>query len=341
MVTNKKNDKFVIYWLASLCASVLLILFIGGVTRLTHSGLSMVDWNPIMGIVPPLTEDDWQKTFLAYQNFPEYQLINSHINLAEFKNIFFWEYLHRLIARSLGVLFLLPWLYFILTKKITRAFAGKTFIGFALGGLQGLLGWYMVKSGLIKDPHVSHYRLAAHLLLALTIFSYYFWLILELVKTPQDATPPTHKKIKIAALILNFLVVLQITYGAFVAGLKAGFIYNTFPDMYGKLIPAAALDNFSWLNFFENPAMVQFIHRSLAWILLLFISTLFYYVYKLLKAKKLVLILSLLSIAIVLQFLLGVSTLIYVTPVYLASPHQILATIVLALSIKLTHKVLN
>ena len=175
------NNKHIAIWLLVCCATIFAMIILGGVTRLTGSGLSMVQWEPIMGVLPPLNQSEWEETFLLYQQYPEYKLKNFAMSLGEFKSIFWFEYGHRLLGRSIGIIFLLPFLFFLIKGKINRALTPKLIAMFVLGGLQGLMGWYMVKSGLVDDPHVSQYRLTAHLALAIIIYAYIFWVALDLL----------------------------------------------------------------------------------------------------------------------------------------------------------------
>jgi len=337
MTTNlltSKDYRQLCYWLLFLCLMVFIIVIIGGITRLTHSGLSMVDWKPLMGVIPPLSESDWLISFEKYKQFPEYQKLNFGMSLSEYKSIFFWEYFHRIFARLIGVFFLLPYLYFLIRKKIPHGFHFKFLLAFLLGGSQGVLGWYMVKSGLVNDPSVSHFRLAAHLCLAVVIFGYLFSLALRL--WPQNTT--TYQKVffhknKVLWLLKMIIGVLflQITYGAFTAGLKAGFGYNTFPKMNNEWIPTTVFQlNPTWINFFSNGATVQFIHRSLGWCLLALILFYWGYVKKLEISKKHSTASNLLITIVALQFVLGVSTLLLVVPLHLAVIHQAGAIILFA-----------
>jgi heme a synthase len=273
--------KAVVIWLTCVCLSLLVMMTVGGITRLTGSGLSIVDWNPIMGIIPPLTHQEWVDAFEKYKQFPQYKITHSHIGLQEFKGIFFWEYLHRLIGRLIGVVFALPFFYFLAKKCFNRRMAGRLGIAFVLGGSQGFLGWYMVKSGLVNKPYVSHYRLAAHLSLALLILVYIFRIVLDI----RFPTNPVNDRVNISsesaplrrlATSLVCLIGVQIVFGAFMAGLHAGIGYNTFPTMNGEWIPSKLLDlTPAWLNFFENTVAIQFTHRTLGTLILAFAAWLF------------------------------------------------------------------
>jgi len=313
------------------------MVMIGGITRLTDSGLSMVDWKPLMGAIPPQTESEWNQAFSAYQNFPEYKLVNHQMNLSEFKSIFFWEYFHRLFGRLIGIAFFFPYLYFLLRKRLSTKLNRKLLIAFILGGMQGLMGWYMVKSGLVGKPDVSHFRLAAHLGLAFLIISYIFSIIFELA---QKETIKLNLYPKIYNLLKIFLIVLslQIVYGAFVAGLDAGLGYNTFPKMGSQWIPRAALSGSSILvNLVENNAMIQFIHRSIGWLLFFLAANLFYkarVVFNPIQKRALILVV----VMVFVQFLLGVSTIVMMVPMSIALLHQLGACILLILTVNALYK---
>ncbi len=252
-------------WLLVCCAMVFVMVVLGGVTRLTHSGLSMVEWKPLTGILPPLTTAEWEEAFAAYRQYPEFQKLNRGMDLAGFKAIFRLEYLHRLWGRAIGVVFALPFLYFLLRRRIERSLAPKLAVMFVLGGLQGLVGWYMVRSGLVDRPDVSQYRLTVHLGAAFAIYGYMFWVALGLLlprpTTPSQAGRPMHR----LAVALLALVGVTVLSGGLVAGTDAGFAYNTFPLMDGRLVPEGLLAMEPPLaNAFENIIMVQFNHRVLA-----------------------------------------------------------------------------
>jgi cytochrome c oxidase assembly protein subunit 15 len=328
-----KTPKIIEKWLILGAILVITMIVIGGVTRLTQSGLSMVHWKPISGIIPPLNEKDWQMEFEHYQSSPEFQLKNSHFNLDDFKKIFFWEYLHRLIGRLTGIIFIIPFLYFSLTRKIKdRRLFKNLLIILLLGSLQGYAGWYMVKSGLVDNPHVSHFRLAIHLGLALLLLSFIVWEILKFRIPIINYEYPKHHKIRKLLGITVALISTQIIFGAFMSGLKAGYVYPTFPKMGKEWIPQSVINAFNDIGFMsliENPISVQFIHRWLGASVLVFI--LFVY----LKSKKEVISSrQLKSIKIVLhttslQFILGVTTLLFSVPIILGILHQLVAVMLL------------
>jgi cytochrome c oxidase assembly protein subunit 15 len=330
------DQKAIAIWLLVCCATIFAMIILGGVTRLTGSGLSMVEWAPIMGVLPPLNQTEWQETFLLYQQFPEYQLKNFDMSLGEFKSIFWFEYGHRLLGRSIGMIFLLPFLFFLFQGKIEKALTPKLIIMFVLGGLQGLMGWYMVKSGLVNDPHVSQYRLTAHLGLAVVIYAYMFWVALDLLypkinaNSNNTAAKNTNYRLGRQSLIITGIIIITILSGGFVAGTRAGFAFNTFPLMDGRLIPAGLFElSPVWRNFFENIVTVQYDHRVLATLLFLIIPVFWF------KAGKLELQplartgSHLLLAALALQIMLGISTLLLIVPVALAAAHQAGAIVLL------------
>ncbi len=332
---DSQSNRIVATWLLVCCALVFAMVILGGVTRLTGSGLSMVDWRPITGVLPPLTDSEWQSTFEMYQQSPEFQKVNSHMDVHDFKGIFWLEYLHRLLGRTIGIAFLAPFLFFVWAGHIRKAETPRYLLMFVLGGLQGVLGWYMVKSGLADNPHVSQYRLTAHLMAALTIYAYMFWVALGLLY-PRTAAAP-HRLYR-RTLALMTLVTITVASGGFVAGLKAGLIYNTFPLMGGKLIP----DNLfamqpAWRNLFDNMVTVQFDHRWLA------ITTFFSVIAYWFSARhadmpdRLRKAIYLLVVFTCLQVILGISTLLAKVPVVLGSAHQGVALLVFTTVLYLVH----
>ena len=310
------KNKSIIIWLITCILLVYAMIILGGYTRLSHSGLSIVEWQPISGIIPPLNLADWQAEFSLYKQSPEYIKINHHISLCEFKQIFLVEYLHRVLGRIIGLMFFLPFLYFFLSKQINKK-ETQYFSWIAiLIALQGLIGWLMVKSGLIDQPNVSQYRLALHLVMACIILILLVWKIIP--------GKPSSSKYAYFSL---FLLMLQIISGAFVAGLKAGMVYNSFPLMNGKFIPDGLMLMNPWyLNIFENIEMVQFIHRYLAMINLINLLAYCYKIFNLNYNKKIAI---LLATILSLQFTLGILTLCLQAPLILALLHQALAIILM------------
>jgi cytochrome c oxidase assembly protein subunit 15 len=330
--------KQVAAWLLLCCAMIFSMVVLGGVTRLTGSGLSMVEWDPIFGVVPPLNEQHWEEVFAKYRASPEYQTVNIGMDLHGFKSIYWFEFAHRLLGRSIGVAFLLPLLYFAARRMLSRPLLARLAAAFVLGGLQGVLGWYMVKSGLIDRPHVSQYRLTAHLSLALLIYAYLLWLLLDLL-FPAPPVAPAAARLRNAATGLLGLVALTIVSGGFVAGLKAGFAYNTFPKMGDQWLPPAGwMQQPGWRNLFENIATVQFDHRLLA------ISTLASLVAFWVYAKGRPLPRSarvgihLLLLAGILQVSMGIGTLLLHVPVPLAAAHQAGALTLLTVALFVVHR---
>ena len=335
-----QNVRPVLIWLTVVCLLILAMVGVGGITRLTGSGLSMVDWKPIMGAIPPLNEADWQATFAQYQEFPQYQLHNQEMTLKEFKFIFFWEYIHRLLGRWIGVVFFVPFVWFLARGRVRGAMAAKLGVAFVLGGLQGLLGWYMVKSGLVDNPYVSHYRLAAHLGLAFLLYGYLVWVIQDLL-SPQRAalvSGPRGSKWKAAVIAFAIVLSLQIVYGAFTAGLRAGYAFNTFPTMMGRWIPAGmmALEPAA-ANFTTNATTVQFIHRGLGWLLGIGALLLGVAGFSARLQPRQRLMIGIVAATTLLQFLLGVMTLVMVIPVTLAVLHQVTACYLFGAAVSLVH----
>lgn len=325
-----QKNKPVIYWLLTGCFLIFIMVLVGGITRLTHSGLSISNYKLVSGTIPPLNEQEWTEAFELYQQYPEYQKLNYNFTLEDFKGIYFWEWLHRFIGRFIGLVFIIPFIFFLLTKRLDRQTIKKCLILLFLGGFQGFLGWYMVKSGLVDRPDVSHYRLAAHLITAFLTFAYSLWVALDLIY-------PGKKQIasRLRNLIRFTLVVLviQIIWGAFVAGLDAGLIHNHWPLMSeGKLIHETVYIEQNPLirNFVEGKSGVQFVHRYLAYIVVVLCVAIWY------KAKKIKLTslqkkgVDWILIMVGLQFVLGVFTLINGVPIWLGVAHQIGAFFLLA-----------
>jgi cytochrome c oxidase assembly protein subunit 15 len=338
---HKRQNKQVASWLLCVAGAVFLMIILGGVTRLTESGLSMVDWNPVMGVIPPLSEEQWQETFRRYQAFPEYQKINQGMLLEEFKTIFYFEYFHRLLGRLIGLLFLLPFLVFWYRGAIQKSQIPQMFVMFVLGGCQGLLGWYMVKSGLVNDPRVSQYRLVAHLMAAVTIYAYILWIAFGLIKAAPDRTvDKAERKLYRYAVALNLLIAFMIMTGGFVAGTHAGFAYNTFPLMAGKIIPDGMyVLQPLWLNWFENITAVQFNHRLIAYLLALLIPLFCFFVSRqgiTARSRKAAYFLLLMLLV---QFVLGVTTILLSVPVVVAASHQGGAIILLSIALFITREI--
>ncbi len=323
-------------WLLACCAMVFAMVIVGGVTRLTHSGLSIVEWQPIVGAIPPLSTEQWNETFLKYQQTPEYKLVNHGMSLAEFQRIFWWEYAHRLLGRLIGVVFALPLIYFAFTRRIARDLIPWLTIIFVLGGVQGALGWYMVKSGLVDDPRVSQYRLTAHLGLAVLIYGAMLWTALDLLWGRAESPARGLRRL---AIWLRGLVFLMIISGGFVAGIHAGLAYNTFPSMNGQVVPPEIFAIDPWyLNFFNNPATVQFDHRAIAWLLALLVPLLWWKSRRADLMPRSRLLVSALLAMLVVQIALGISTLLLVVPLPLAALHQAGALMLFTLALAASHE---
>ncbi len=334
-IVTQQQDRRVAIWLLICCALVFAIVVLGGVTRLTGSGLSMVDWKPVTGVLPPLTEAEWLKTFEMYQQSPEFQKVNSHMDVEAFKGIFWLEFLHRLLGRLIGVVFIVPFLVFAAKGYVGKHEWPKYLLMFVLGGMQGLIGWYMVKSGLVNDPHVSQYRLTTHLVAAFLIYAYMFWVALSLwwPRTSSKRHPWFGK-----ALAVTSLVSITIVSGGFVAGLKAGKIFNTFPMMGDYWIPPGvmALEP-AWRNFFDNPATVQFDHRILAIATFFVVVTFWALIRRIdLSARAATAVHGLLA-ALLVQVSLGILTLLYFVPTALAATHQAVAMLLFTAALYLAH----
>ncbi len=325
-----QNLKPVVIWLFTGAVLVFIMTAIGGITRLTESGLSMVDWNLIMGSIPPLTEEAWQEAFSQYQQYPEYQITHTHFTLSDFKSIFFWEYTHRLLGRIIGLVFIIPFVTFLIQKRISKPLFYQLLFLLFMGGFQGFLGWYMVSSGLVNEPRVSHFRLAAHLSTAFFTISYSVWLALGLIQE-KSTSIIFPKKLYTLTWVGLILLAIQIIFGAFVAGKDAGMIHNFWPNMNpGEFIsPAAFSFDSLWDNFIHNPSGIQFVHRYIAYLVAGFV------VYLWVKSKSLNTDLetqkrySILLIIVLIQFTLGILTLIMHVPLVLALFHQLGALLLL------------
>jgi len=324
--------KYTIYWFYSLLFFLFVIIIVGGLTRLTDSGLSITKWEVVTGIVPPFTQEGWKEAFDLYKQIPQYILINKDISLNEFKVIYYWEYIHRLLGRLFGLLFLIPFIFFITKKVFTKEYNLKLLLLFLLILFQGFIGWYMVQSGLIENTTVSHYRLAIHLNIALFLFACIFWHLLNL-RNEKNKYFFNFTKNDFLIKFFVILIFIQITLGAFTSGLDAGQIYQTWPSMNNSFFPNDSnLKEMFSLNIFSEPSIVQFLHRNMAYIIFLYSTGIAFYVF--LKNKKyLYKSLFLLLIMIVIQILLGIFTLISGLNIVFASLHQISTTILLISSI--------
>ncbi|MGN7613629.1 COX15/CtaA family protein [Magnetococcales bacterium HHB-1] len=335
-----QQDKPMAYWLFASCLMVFIMLVVGGLTRLTGSGLSMVEWAPITGWIPPLNEADWQTLFAKYQTSPEFQKVNVGMDLEGFKGIFWLEFIHRVIGRLTGMVFFLPLLYFAFRQRINKKLAYRIGIIALLGGMQGVMGWLMVKSGLVDDPHVSPYRLTAHLGLAFLIFAYMFWVALSLLfSTPNQIINTTWQKLRRLVWSICSLIGITVLSGGFVAGLKAGWAYNTFPLMGGRIIPEGYLEYDPWyINFFENIAAVQWNHRFLAISTFTLVIITWIMAYKQTLPKQIQWGFHALLVMAVVQLALGISTLLLYVPTALAVTHQAGAMVLLACALFVSHR---
>ncbi|HCK76620.1 MAG TPA: heme A synthase [Gammaproteobacteria bacterium] len=330
MMNLTQSSRFAVAgWLGICCVLVFCMVILGGVTRLTDSGLSMVRWEPISGILPPLNQMVWQAEFEHYRQFPEYQKINAGMSLQEFKRIFYFEYAHRMLGRIIGLVFAIGFVWLWIRKHLSRPLVPHLVAMFFLGGAQGLLGWYMVKSGLVDMPHVSQYRLTAHLGLAISIYLYILWMLFLLLE--RNPAPVASRGLRRASVGLGILAFLTVLSGGFVAGLKAGHAFNTFPLMAGQWIPPGylALEPI-WRNLFENIATVQFNHRLLA---VSTLTLLLVFAIRVMRDKALQPLrrptLALAGLATI-QVGLGISTLLWFVPVTLGATHQAVALVLLS-----------
>lgn len=335
----KENNRPIIIWLFIGVLMIATMVIIGGITRLTESGLSMVDWRLVAGTFPPLTEVEWNRVFSDYQKSPEFKELNSNFTLSDFKSIFWWEYIHRLWGRIIGLVFIFPLAWFVFKKMIPKKLVGKLIAIFILGAFQGFLGWFMVKSGLVNEPRVSHYRLAAHLTTAFFAFAFTFWVAIDLLK-PVPKISEDLKKIHVWLKVFFPILILQIIYGAFVAGMDAGTVHNNFPKMDNDawISEAVFALNPTWLNFIEAKSGVQFIHRYVAYFVSGFVFFIWFKLGKSDLSKTQQLARNLFLSALVFQFLLGVFTLLYSVPIVLGVLHQFGALLLLAASVFLAQQ---
>ena len=322
-------------WLLACCALVYAMVVVGGVTRLTHSGLSITEWQPIVGTLPPLDEAQWEAAFAKYRATPEFRLANADMTLAGFKGIFWWEYFHRLLGRLVGAVFLLPFLYFLARRRIEPGLAGKLAGIFVLGALQGAMGWYMVKSGLVDEPRVASLRLAAHLGLAFLLYALMFYTALTLLSPLRVASSDEARR---RAGFLVGLVFVMVLSGALVAAIRAGFAYNTWPLMDGHAIPPEILllDPW-WDNFQHNMATVQFVHRILAIVVFLTVAIVWMRVRHEPPNRRARAWSHALLLAALAQVGLGIATLLLRVPLPLAALHQAGAVLVFTCALGVRH----
>jgi len=315
------NHNAVALWLLVCAAMVFIMVVIGGITRLTGSGLSMVEWRPVYGFLPPLTHEAWLRVFELYRTSPQYLEVNAGMSLEAFRGIFWWEYFHRLWGRIIGLVFFLPFIWFLVRGQLRSVLALKLFGIFLLGGAQGVLGWYMVKSGLVDIPEVSQYRLAAHFFMAFLIFGLLVWMALSLLFPARNAIGDSrHGRIRRLALLALTFVAITVISGAFVAGTDAGFIFNTFPLMDGRIVPPGYFEDIRAP--FEDHATIQFHHRVLALVTFGVIVALWWQSRWLALVPRARRAANLLLAAAVLQVVIGITTLLMVVPVYMGASHQ-------------------
>ena len=321
------------WWLFSIALLIAILVLVGGATRLTESGLSIVEWKPVTGALPPFTETQWTQAFDAYKTIPQYRALNAGMTLAAFKTIFWWEWSHRLLGRAIGVVYLLPFLWFLWRGGLSAELKRRLWLIFGLGALQGAVGWWMVASGLSERVEVSQYRLATHLVLALLIFAAVVWTLRRLTERPPIAGSARLKITSVALVVLTFV---QLYLGALVAGLRAGLVYNTWPDIDGSLVPSAARLWFEqpwWRNLFDNTLTVQFEHRMTAYALLALAA---FHAFDALRSRAGTAAITgalWLLAAITLQATLGILTLLNQVPIVLALAHQAVAIAVLTLAV--------
>ena len=319
---EEKIEKLFLYWLFSSLILVFLIIIIGGLTRLTNSGLSIIEWELFKGIFPPTNDITWNIYFEKYKTIPQYKLLNFNMTLDEFKIIFYWEYIHRVLARLIGLFFLFPLIFFYFSKKIKKKYISTCVLVFLLIIFQGLIGWYMVKSGLVHNTTVSHYRLALHLSIAIIIISTIFWLLKD-INSKKNKIFFKYSKDYLPYQFLIIVIFLQIIFGAFVSGLDAGMIYQTWPLMGDTYLPNdTLLINFENYIDFNNQSLMQFYHRNLAYLIIFYLIILSISIYKD-KIKHLFKPLIYLLLILVLQVFLGIFTLLSGLNIFLASAHQI------------------
>ncbi|HTP96627.1 MAG TPA: COX15/CtaA family protein [Burkholderiales bacterium] len=327
-------------WLLVCCALLAAMVVVGGLTRLTESGLSIVEWQPIAGALPPVTGADWDQLFDKYRQTPQFRRVNFDMTLADFKRIFWWEYAHRLLGRTIGLAYLLPLLYFLLRRRIDRGLGFRLGGIFLLGALQGALGWYMVRSGLVDAPRVSPYRLSAHLGLAFAIYAAMFWTALGLLANPTAPSGAgAHPRLRRFAYALTVLIFVQVLAGALVAGIRAGLAYNTFPLMNGHWAPPELFQLDPWyLNLFSNMATVQFDHRLVAWLLACAVPAFWLSALRVSLTRTTRTACHALLAATVLQIALGIVTLLLRVPLAAAAGHQAGALLLFTTALWVSHR---
>lgn len=343
-------DRAVQLWLVIVALLVFAMIVVGGATRLTDSGLSITEWQPILGVIPPLSEADWEDAFAKYKQIPQYELVNQGMSLSEFKFIYWWEWSHRFLGRIIGIVFAVPLIYFWASRRLRGALVPKLTGVLALGALQGFIGWYMVQSGLVERIDVSHYRLALHLTTALVILALLTWLVLDLSALKDGARirlqTVTPGQLWLA-FVLGALLFTQFVFGAFVAGTNAGMTYNTWPLMDGRLIPNGLATLSPWyMNLLENITTIQFTHRSLAYLLIVLAAIHAFRLTMSADEERIVSSSRIFVIALVGQAALGIWTLLAAgevarIPIWLGLLHQAGAAIVLVIFVWHLHAMLR
>ena len=319
-------------WLVICCLLLLAMVALGGYTRLTNSGLSITEWKPVTGVIPPLSGQAWQEEFSKYQASPEYQKINKGFGMEAFQRIYWVEWLHRFLGRIIGLIFLLPLLWFIWKRQLSRPLIAKLLAIFVLGGLQGAVGWYMVASGLVDNPHVSHFRLTFHLMMAMLIYGWIVWIALTVTNTHSSVAASENMR-QLCAVTVGWVAV-QSALGAMVAGLKAGLIHNSFPLMDGGVLPHDMWQLVPWyINLLENPSAVQFLHRASGILLCIFGLTVAWKVQGVDVALRKVA--CGFALILMVQLILGIITLLLAVPVVLGVVHQVMAFLVLTVALML------
>jgi cytochrome c oxidase assembly protein subunit 15 len=333
LTATQSSTRAVRWWLVCIAALIALMVLVGGATRLTESGLSIVEWKPVTGTIPPLSEQQWTEAFDGYKAIPQYRELNAGMTLHEFKTIFWWEWSHRLLGRVIGMAYLLPFLWFMWRGMLPGDLKRRLWAIFGLGALQGAVGWWMVASGLTQRVEVSQYRLATHLILALLIFAAIIWTLRRLSVRPAILAP---LRLKVTSAILLVMVLLQLYLGALVAGLRAGKVYNTWPDIDGSFIPSGARLFFEqpwWRNLFENTLTVQFNHRMVAYALWIVAILHVVDAVRARAGRASVNGALWLAVAMTVQATLGILTLLHQVPILLALTHQGVAIVVLTLAV--------
>jgi cytochrome c oxidase assembly protein subunit 15 len=333
--TTAIRPRAIATWLLSVAGLVLVMIIVGGITRLTESGLSITRWEPVTGAVPPLNEADWRAAFDLYRDSPQYRQVNRGMSLEDFKFIYFWEYIHRLLGRVIGLAFALPLLWFAAKRAIPRGYGWKLVALLALGGLQGFIGWWMVASGLVDQPEVSHIRLAVHLLTAFTIFGALIWVAMDL-RVLHRSPVARPARMGLTAIWAVSLLYVQMLFGAYVAGLEAGYAFNTWPLMGDELYPAQA----EWLqpwaaNFVDNPITVQFVHRWFAFVAAAAIGALAWQAYRAGQWRSALV----LAFALIFQIQLGVATIVTGVALWLGVAHQAMAALLLGAVLMTAHRI--